>query len=332
LYEPTTNNYLKSNSGCNNNRVIYIQEGYDMKQLHRILIIGCVILLAGTLVFAQGQQGAKKISVGAKNFTEQYITGEIIALLLEDAGFQVRRDYGMSSFALRTAMTSGQIDICNDYTGSAWTSYLKKEEAIRDDLELFDKVKEADAENGITWFNRMAFNNTYALALTQNKAEELGIYTLEDLGDYVTDNPGELLFGVEYEFYERPDGFFAMAEEYDFSVDKSNVKTMDLGLTYDAVKNGDVDVCMVFSTDGNLVKYDLTVLEDTKNFFPIYNLCNVARTEVVEEYPEIMEILAPMTEIINQEIITNLNYQVDGGGRETEDVAYEFLESNGLID
>jgi len=303
-----------------------------MKRLQRIVTIGLVLLLAGTFAFAQGQQGVKKVSVGAKNFTEQYIAGELVALLLEDAGFQVQRDYGMSSFALRKALTSGQIDIANDYTGTAWTSYLNKDETIRDEVKLFEMVKEADLENGMVWINRMPINNTYALAMTQERSEKLGIDTLEDLGDYVSNNPGELLFGVEYEFYERPDGFFAMAEEYGFSVSKSNVKTMDLGLTYDAIKNGDVDVCMVFSTDGNLVKYDLNVLEDTKNFFPVYNLCNVVRKEVLDAYPEIEEILAPMTEVIDQETMTDLNYQVDGGGRETEDVAYEFLKSEGLID
>ena len=304
-----------------------------MKMNKRIRIIAAllVLMMLPAMVFAAGT-AERRVSVGAKNFTEQYITGEIVALLLEAEGFEVNRRFGMSSFALRQAQTSGQVDISNDYTGTAWMSYLNQEETIRDEVALFEAVKEQDLrENDVVWVNRMNLNNTYALAVTETTAENLGLSTMEDLADYVSNNPGSLNFAVEYEFYERPDGFFALVEDYGFSVSQSDVRTMDLGLTYDAIRSGDVDVAMVFTTDGHLVEYELTVLDDTRNFFPIYNLCNLINLDVYEKYPEIEEILSPMVTLLDQETMTELNYRVDGLDEEPEDVAFSFLTEHGLL-
>lgn len=306
-----------------------------MTRLKKFLVPVMIVFLlvsTSTLLFAAGERPEKEVTVGAKNFTEQYITGEIVALLLENAGFEVERQFGMSSFALRQAQIAGQVDISNDYTGTGWTTYLNQEETIRDEVALFEAVRDMDLEeNDIVWMNRMDLNNTYALAVTNDFAEENGLETLEDLAEYTRNNPGDLQYAVEYEFYERADGFFVMAEEYGMDVSEGDVRTMDLGLTYDAIQRGDVDVSMVFATDGNLVAYDLVVLEDTLAFFPIYNLCNLVRKDVLDQYPEIEEILSPMIHLLDQETMTELNYQVDGQDRETEDVAYDFLVENGLL-
>lgn len=303
----------------------------NLKTCYRIIAALMVLMLLPAMAFAAGTAD-RSVSVGAKNFTEQYITGEMVALLLEAEGFDVTRRFGMSSFALRQAQLSGQVDISNDYTGTAWTSYLKQEETIRDEVALFEAVKELDLkENDVVWVNRMDLNNTYAMGLTESVAKKLNILTLEDLAGYVNNNPRGLNFAVEYEFFERPDGFFGMAEFYGFSVSPRDVRTMDLGLTYEALKSGDVDVAMVFTTDGHLVEYELVVLEDTKNFFPIYNLCNLINRDIYEKYPEIEEILSPMITLLDQESMTELNYKVDGLKEEPEDVAYSFLVDNGLL-
>lgn len=292
----------------------------------RVLPIVILLLVAVLFVSCGGKQ---KVVVGSKNFTEQYVVAEMVALQLEEAGYTVDRKFGMSSFAMRQALLAGQIDICVDYTGTGWNAYLKQETNINDPELLFTKVADMDKENGVDWSNRMSFNNTYALAVTQETAEKYGLETLEDLAAYEKD--ADFIYGIEYEFYERPDGFFAMTDEYDFAIDKDMVKTMDLGLTYDALKNGDVEVSMVFSTDGNLVKYELAVLEDTKAFFPIYNLCVVTNADFLGKYPEVADIAGGVAPFLDQETMTNLNYQVDAGGKESDAVAREFLNEKGLI-
>ncbi len=289
-----------------------------------------VILTAGLSGCAKAE---KRVTIGAKNYTEQYLTGEIMALLLEEAGFDVTRKFGMSSFALRQAMESQQVDLASEFTGTAWSAYFNQTEVISDPVELFEAVRRMDEqEHDMIWRNRMSYNNTYALAVTKEFSQQHSMKTLDDLADYLNANPDSLDLGLEYEFYDRPDGFFAMADEYGFGLSEKNIKTMDLGLTYDALKNGDVEATMVFSTDGNLVKYDFVVLEDTRSFFPIYNLCTVFTKEAYEQYPEMEEILSPMVDLLDQETITHLNYLVDGEGMESETVAEEFLKEQGLID
>lgn len=286
------------------------------------------VLLVSAFLMSCGND--KKVTVGSKAFTEQYVVAEMVALQLEDAGYDVDRKFGMSSFALRQALTSGQIDICVDYTGTGWTAYLNQESNINDPEELFNKVAALDLENGVVWSHRMGFNNTYALAVSREVAEKYSLSTLDDLA--ALEETMDLTYAIEYEFFERPDGFFAMADIYDFSVEKEMVKTMDVGLTYAALNRGDVDVSMVYSTDGNLIKHDLVVLDDTKAFFPFYNLCVVTNAEFLAENDKVAEIVGRISPLLDQETMTNLNYQVDAGGKETDVVAETFLRENNLID
>jgi len=123
-----------------------------------------------------------------------------------------------------------------------------------------------------------------------------------------------------------------MAVEYNMNIVRENVKPMDTGLTYTAIDRGQVDVAMVFGTDAKLRSFDLFVLEDDKHFFPIYNVSLVVRKEVFDRFPEIEEILKPITEIIDTEMMINLNYEVDANGLPTKMVADQFLKQHGLID
>ena len=290
-----------------------------------------ILLVTATLLFSIGFS-AERLSVGAKNFTEQYIVGSMISQLLEANGFRVSEDFGMSSFAVRTAMTTGQIDLYPDYTGTAWTAYLDQESVVRDPIELYNKVKKMDLEqNGVVWLDMFPFNNTYALAVTNETAKEFNLRTIDDLADLV--NSGEeLLMGIDFEFYERNDGFFAMAETYGMEVEKRDVKTMEIGMTYEAISRNNIQVAMVFSTDGKLEKYNLTVLEDNKNFFPFYNLAVTLKEEVYEKYPEIAEIVKPLSHYLSDNIMRRLNYLVYAEGKEPDEVAEQFLQGLGLLD
>lgn len=290
-----------------------------------------VVLLLVLLAFASFVV-AKSLEIGAKNYTEQYILGSLVSQLLEANGFDVDENFGMSTFAVRSGLETGQIDMYPDYTGTAWTTYLGHEEVISDPNELYELVKAEDYErNNVVWLDRINFNNTYAIAVRDEFAAEHGLKTLSDLADYLNNTDERHLMGIDFEFYERPDGFFAMADTYGMEVSKNDVKTMEVGMTYEAIDRGSIDVAMVFSTDGKLSRFNLVVLEDNLNFFPIYNPCVLVREEVLEEYPEIVDILAPLGKYFNADIMIRLNYLVDAAGYEPDEVAEAYLNGLGLL-
>lgn len=297
------------------------------KKLLFTITISLVLLVASMGVFAQ----AKKITVGAKDFTEQYIVGHMQAILLQENGFDVDLKMGTGSTITRNALVSGQIDLYPEYTGTYWLTYGKHEEVINDPEELYSKVKKEDLEeNGIVWLERSTINNTYAIALTRKQVEETGIETLSELAEYVNQNHN-LVWAIDHEFSERADGLPGLAEHYGMEIAEDNIKIMEIGLTHEAIDRGQADITMVFATDGKIKKFDLVVLEDDKQFFPVYNLCVTIREEVVNQYPEIEEILKPITELTN-EAITELNYQVDAVGLPERLVARNYLAENGYLD
>jgi len=297
-------------------------EVLTLKKLVLLLLIGVVSL---TSVF-----GAT-LTVGAKNFTEQYVLGNLASLLLEENGFQVVERFGLSSLVARQALLTGQIDLYADYTGTAWVTYLDQEELIADPDELLQKVRELDAENEIVWLDRINANNTYALAIRREDHEKYGFENLSDLVAFWNEHPKEFVVGVGYEFYERPDGFFAFAEHYGLNIPNSQVSTMDDGLTYEALANKKIDIAMVFATDPKILRYNLYVLEDDLNFWPYYHISYAVREDALNKYPEIEEILRPLTLYLNQDILIRLNYRVDIEGLEPKIVARDYLEGLGLI-
>jgi len=302
-----------------------------MKKIGKIIILIFLVTLAlNSFVFAQS---SKRVTVGCKDFTEQYVLADIITELLKHNGFQVEEKFGMAAAIARSAILNKQIDILPDYTGTAWGTYFQHDELINDPVELYERVKQEDLEkNNMVWMGRTIFNNTYALAIKKDRVEEIGT-TISDLAEYVNKNPEEISFAVNHTFYQREsDGFFPMAREYGMNVIRKNVKPMDTGLTYTAIDREQVDVAMVFGTDAKLRSFNLFVLEDDKYFFPIYNISIVVRKEVLDQYPELKEILEPITKIIDTEMMINLNYEVDGNGKPSKMVADEFLREQGLIE
>ncbi|MFP4482220.1 MAG: glycine betaine ABC transporter substrate-binding protein [Thermovirgaceae bacterium] len=295
-----------------------------MKKLLMVLLAICMVSAAGSAM------AADQIKVGAKNFTEQYILGHMITKLLEEAEYDVETKMGTGSTVTRKALETGQTDLYPEYTGTAWMLFLKHDSVITDPDELYRKVSTEDLEkNGIAWLKPSDVNNTYAMAITQEATETIGT-SLSDLAEYVNANPGEAVFGIDQEFYERSDGFFAMAEHYGMNVDKDQVRTMEVGLTFEAMMNDQVDVTMVFATDGKIKKYNLHVLEDDKQFFPVYSLAVCIRKETLDAFPEIADVLAPISKLTD-EVMQELNYRVDVEGLPEEKVAEEYLKEKGLI-
>ena len=300
--------------------------------MRRLLTLCTAIILVLVLVACGSDKDAKKVTVGAKGFTEQFIFGKLTTLMLEDNGFTVDEKSNLGSTALRQALENKQVDILWDYTGTGLVTYLGQD-PIQDGNESFEKLNEIDqAANGIIWTNLSEVDNTYAVVMRAEQADELGIKTLSDFAAYINDHPGGLPMATNAEFLNRPDGIPGVEETYDFTFTNDSIHEMDLGLTYAALNNGEVDASVATATDSRIVEFDLVLLEDDKGFFPAYNAAIAMTTEIYEKYPEIEEIFEPLGELLDSDTMRALNYQVDIEDRNETDVAREFLIENGLIE
>ena len=285
-------------------------------------------LFIGAMLLAGAAQ-AQEIVVGGKNFTEQQLLSAMTAQLLEANGFDVDNRAGMGSAAVRQAMENGQIDVYWEYTGTSLITYNQVEEKL-DAQATYDRVKELDAEKGIVWLDASEANNTYALAMREEQADELGIATLSDLAERVN-GENDLTLASNAEFYARPDGLLPLQEAYGFEFARSDVSRMDSGLVYEALRNGDVDVGVVFATDGRIPAFDFVVLEDDQGYFPAYAIAPVVRDEVLETHPEVGELMNALAAKLDDPTMAALNAKVDVEGVSIENAATEFLAASGLM-
>ncbi|TLF52770.1 glycine betaine ABC transporter substrate-binding protein [Halomonas urmiana] len=281
--------------------------------------------LAGSLTTAQ----ANEIVVGGKNFTEQQILASMTSQYLDGLGYDVEKRSGMGSAVLRQAQENGQIDLYWEYTGTSLINYNDVTERLSPE-ETYSRVKELDAEKGLVWLEPSDANNTYALAMREDDAEERGIETLSDLAQAINDDEG-LTFALNAEFYAREDGWRPLQQAYDFRVGRGDLKRMDSGLVYQALRDGQVEVGLVFATDGRIPAFDFRVLEDDQNYFPAYALTPVVREETLEANPELAEQMNALSGLLNDETMSNLNAQVDVEKVTIERVAENFLEEHDLL-
>lgn len=298
--------------------------------------IGCQGEEVETPPEGEGEEAAPlegaQISVGSKNFTEQFILGYLTLLVLEDAGATVKDNINLGGTEVaREALEKGDIDAYWEYTGTAWLVIFGEDEAITDSAESYRLVKDRDEANGLVWLDYAPFDNTYTLMMRQEHAAELGIETISELGEWVKAQQAageKVLFATDHEFSVRDDGYPALEELYGFSFDEVN--TMDIGLTHVALRNGEVDVAMGFATDGKIAELELVNLKDDQQFFPVYNPSPVVRADLLQAYPEIKELLG-FASLLDTETMIYLNYLVDVEGEEPVDVARDWLVEQGFI-
>ncbi len=283
------------------------------------------LALAGAMTTA----GAAEITVGGKNFTEQQILSNMTTQYLEGLGYDVENRSGMGSAVLRQAQENGQIDLYWEYTGTSLINYNDVTERLSPE-ETYARVKELDAEKGLVWLEPSEANNTYALAMREEDAEQRGIASLSDLAQAVNDGE-ELTFALNAEFYAREDGWRPLQQAYDFRVGRGDVKRMDSGLVYPALRDGDVEVGLVFATDGRIPAFDFRVLEDDQGYFPAYALTPVVRQETLEDNPDLAEQMNALSSLLDDETMAELNARVDVERENIEDVAQSFLEENELL-
>lgn len=270
------------------------------------------------------------ITVVAKDFTEQLILGNMVSTVLDVAGADITNMSNTpGSFGARQALLDGDADISPEYTGTGWINYLGHDEPVKGEEEQWRAVLEADEPNGITWLAPAPMNNTYAFAIREDKADELGV---EKFSDITTLPAEELTFCIESEFANRNDGFEPMLETYGLNTgDLANVLTLDTGVVYTATAEGRCNFGEVFTTDGRIPGLGLRVLEDDREFFPLYNLSMAVNSELLEEHPEVQEILDQVTPLITNDVMLDLNARVDADGQDPAIVARDWLAEEGLV-
>ena len=280
--------------------------------------------------FLGGSAAAQTIVVGGKAFTEQQIMTAMTAAILKAKGFTPDRKAGMGTAAVRSALENGQIDVYWEYTGTGLGVFYKITDKFPSAEAAYQKIKELDAAKGIVWLNMSPVNNTYAFAMNRDDAQKRGIVTMSDFAKAVKGG-AKLTFASNAEFYARPDGLPGWQAAYGFEFDRDNVKRMDTGLTYTALKEKQVDSAVVFATDGRIPAFNFVVLKDDKNFAAPYNLTPVVRKEVLDKNPKIADALNSIAAKLNDETMAKLNASVDVDKKTPEEVAEGFLKANGLI-
>lgn len=303
-----------------------------IKRLHRLFVPLMLAFLTMLTAIAcndsssTGGAGAA-IKVGSKDFTEQFILGEMYALVLEDSGMKVERKLNLGGTPVaHAALKSGQIDLYPEYTGTGLLTVLKRP-ANSDRQQVYKTVADAYKEKfNLVWLEPAPMNNSQALAMTREGSQNYGIKTISDM----VRQASQLVMIGPPEFEVREDGLPGIENVYgDFKL--KEYKPADPGLRYQALKDGQADVTVAFGTDGELSAFNLVVLEDDKNVFPPYQVAPVARQEALNVNPKIRDVLNTLAPKLTTEVMQRLNYEVSGKQREPAEVAREFLTQEGLL-
>lgn len=261
-----------------------------------------------------------EIVVGCKNFTEQFVLGEIAAQQIErKLHVSVRRRLGLGGTLLaQQALENGDIDIYPEYTGTA-ASVVLKIKVPSDPIRVYNDVKDAYLQRyHLVWLPPLGFNNTFAMVVRSRDAQLLSAQNLSAA------RARRWRLGIGYEFLTRPDGLLRLDEVYHLQW-KGNPKSMDLGLLYQALKQDQVDMAAGNSTDAQLTDSRFAVLADDKHVFPPYDACYVVRESLLREKPEVAEALNELHNRITETIMRDLNRRVEVDHQPAESVARDFL-------
>lgn len=300
------------------------------------LLTALALLVACGNVSGSGGAGdngsGPTIAVGSKDFTEQYVLGELYAQALEANGFSVEKKLNLGSEQIADkALQNGQIDMYPEYTGTALVAVLGYEGQNPPTPEAtYQKAKElyAKREPADTMLTPAPFNNTYGIFVRKEVAEQHNLQTLADLAEA---SP-ELTFVSFSQFQNRSDGYPNMQKNYP-AFDFGDIKIVNSigGPIYQGVLQGEGDAGVGFTTDGQLASDKLVVMEDPKSIWPFYYPAPVVRSDVLKKYPKMKDVLDKVSASLNEETMRQLNSQVDIQREDPEDVAREFLQKKGLL-
>ncbi|WP_455508844.1 glycine betaine ABC transporter substrate-binding protein [Butyricimonas paravirosa] len=289
---------------------------------------GLFALFIGLVLLSGCESKKDTIHIATKPMSEQFILGEMLALLIEensDLHVKITKGVGGGTSNIHPAMVKGDFDLYPEYTGTGWLVILKKDTLLPPDQLFSELQKEYSREYGLKWVAPYGFNNAYSLAVSNEMAKKYNLKTFSDLALY----PDLFTFGAEYDFYEINDGYADLCAYYNLKFKKN--LDMDIGLKYEAMRSGKIDVINIFTTDGQLSHANLTILKDDKHFFPSYYCATIVREETLKEHPELERILEKMNGILTDQEMADMNYKVDVEHRTEREVAVEFLKKKGLL-
>jgi osmoprotectant transport system substrate-binding protein len=286
---------------------------------------------ATTAMAGETPAAGRKVVVSSKNFTEEFILGEIYALALENAGVPVERKLNLGASDLAQAAllkggADGGIDLYPEYTSTGLTVILGAD-PIYDPPAVYDAVKKGyEDQYKLTWLDSSPMNDTQAFVMTKDNSEKLGIKSLADM----CSKANTLTLSAIAEFKDRPDAYPRLQSVYG-DCNFKDIKSMDPSPFYTTLMNGDVDVTQAFSTDGPISGNGLVLLDDPKNYGLPYNVAPVVRDDVLAMYPQISTTLNALAPKLTNDVISSLNWEVDGKKRDYQDVAKEWMQQQGLI-
>ncbi len=302
-------------------------------KLTRTTALALTLMLALPLLAACGSgngNGGKSnspIRVASKDFTEQFILGEMYALLLEDAGFKVERKLNLGGTPIaQKALEAGEIDLYPEYTGTGLLTVLKLP-TNSDRQEVYNTVsREYTSRYQLVWLDPAPMNNTQGLAMTRENSEKYGITTLSDLAA----KADQIRLVAAPEFAEREDALPGLKKVYGGFNLKQFIPVAS-GLRYKTLLEGQAEVTTAYGTDGQIAANNLVLLKDDKNFWPPYQVAPVGRLAVLEANPKIRETLNKLAPKLTDEVMRRLNNEVDGNKKEPAAVAKNFLQQEGLL-
>lgn len=294
--------------------------------MKRILII----FFAIAMLFTSCAKEDEIVRIATKPMTEQYILEEMLGLLVEKAGYEaeITKGIGGGTSNIQPAMERGDFDLYPEYTSSGWILVLGHEAKELPDDELFEALKaEYEEQYGMTWLGLYGFNNTYTVAVRGEVAREYGLEKTSDLSAIAP----SLTFGGNPDYLERADGFPALCSAY--SLEFKDVRDIDIGLKYTAMRQGDIDVTNAYTTDAQLANPDLdaVTLADDKNLQVNYYCSTVVRKDTLERCPGLEEALMKMDGLISDSEMAHMNYLVEVEGLDEKEVARDFLKEKGII-
>jgi osmoprotectant transport system permease protein len=280
-----------------------------------LLVTGFVV---GAILVRARETGA--VRIGSKNFTEQIVLGEIVAQVVEAGGLRVERRLNLGgTFICDRALRTGDIDAYVEYSGTAHAAIFH-EPTNTDPAQVFARVRDKYAAAGLTFLDPLGFENTFAILIRGEDARRLGISTIED----AVPHAATWRAGFGYEFLQRKDGFPGLAERYNLRF-AAQPRAMDLSLIYRALADRQVDVIAGDATSGLIRAYDLTMLRDSRHYFPPYDAAIVTRRSALLAHPQLRNSLAQLSGRITVDAMRAMNYAVDVERRDPADVAREFL-------
>lgn len=294
-----------------------------------------IYMFAAMTLFFAGNFGADKMMykdklvIAGKLGTEPEILINMYKILIEEnmknIHVELKPGFGKTSFIFN-ALKSGEVDIYPEFTGTAVFTFLKEKPVSNNEIEVYNQAKKGLAEKyNMILLEPMKYNNTYALAVPRKFAEDNNLMKISDL-EKVKD---KIKAGFTREFNDREDGYKGLKKLYNFEI--PDVKELEPKLRYTAIQNGEINLIDAYSTDSELEKYDLAVLEDDRKLFPPYQGAPLLRKEILEKYPELEKILGMLKDRITDADMREMNYEVGVNGKRAEDVAKEYLKKNGII-